>query len=263
VRRTLPPTTAGGNPRRLTVYKGCALMPGPITVRLAARRTVAKDVVDFEFTVLDPPRLRFEGGQFVTLTVGMDADGRTLRRSYSIASQSDDTTTLRLVMRLIQGGTASDFFARLQVGAEVEMTGPHGFFVLAPHHEGDVLFAATGTGIAPVLPMLGEVRHRREPGRRLVYWGVREEGDLFLRDEIQALCDASDATLLTFLSRPADAWTGLRGRITAAVLEALPGLRAPTFYLVGNGAMISELKAGLVAGGIDRKKQIRTEAFFD
>ena len=40
-------------------------------------------------------------------------------------------------------------------------------------------------------------------------------------------------------------------------------LRAPTFYLVGNGAMITELKRELIARGVNRKLQIRTEAFFD
>jgi hypothetical protein len=47
------------------------------------------------------------------------------------------------------------------------------------------------------------------------------------------------------------------------VLEAHGGLASPTYYLVGNGAMISELKSALVAAGVERRKQIRTEAFFD
>jgi hypothetical protein len=51
--------------------------------------------------------------------------------------------------------------------------------------------------------------------------------------------------------------------VTQPVLELLPSLARPTFYLVGNGAMITELKRELQARGVDRKKQIRTEAFFD
>ena len=59
----------------------------------------------------------------------------------------------------------------------------------------------------------------------------------------------------------ATAW--MKRRITGPVLEALPTLEQPTFYIVGNGAMIQELKSGLVARAVNRKKQIRTEAFFD
>ena len=58
-------------------------------------------------------------------------------------------------------------------------------------------------------------------------------------------------------------WVGGRGRITPALLDRLPELSAPTFYLVGNGAMISELKRELIARGVNRRAQIRTEAFFD
>jgi len=54
-------------------------MPGPIRTRLVARTSVATDVVDVSFDVVDPPRLVFRAGQFVTLTVGRDAAGQTLR----------------------------------------------------------------------------------------------------------------------------------------------------------------------------------------
>jgi CDP-4-dehydro-6-deoxyglucose reductase len=238
-------------------------MPGPITTRLASRATVATDVVDLTFDLVHPERLDFRAGQFVTLTVARDVEGQSLRRSYSIASMSDRGERLRFLLRVIPDGAASDFFLSLPLAAEVEMTGPHGFFVLAPHHPGDVVFAATGTGLAPVLSMLGELRQRQEAGRRIVYWGLREEGDLFVPGEVQDLCSAAGATLHTYLSRPSDGWLGRRGRISPAVLQDAPSLVAPTFYLVGNGAMIAEVKTALVASGVDRKKQIRTEAFFD
>src|SRR5256885_10272965 len=58
-------------------------------------------------------------------------------------------------------------------------------------------------------------------------------------------------------------YTTLFRSITQRILDALPSLAQPTFYLCGNGAMIKEVKAGLVARGVDRKRQIRTEAFLD
>jgi CDP-4-dehydro-6-deoxyglucose reductase len=238
-------------------------MSGPITTRLRSRSAVAADVHDLWFDVLEPAKVVFKAGQFVTLPVGTDAQGLSLRRSYSIASMSDRGEELRFIIRDIPGGVATDYFLRMAPGTEVPMTGPHGFFVLSAQHPGDVVFGATGTGVAPVLPMLDELRPRREPGRRFLYWGLRQESDLFLVPEVETMCRATDTELQIHLSRPSDAWTGRRGRITAPILDALPGLSAPTFYLVGNGHMISELKGKLVAAGVDRKKQIRTEAFFD
>ena len=69
------------------------------------------------------------------------------------------------------------------------MTGPHGFFVLDPVHAGDVVFAATGTGIAAVMPMLGELAPRpagRAPARRSSSGVCASESDIFARDEIEA-----------------------------------------------------------------------------
>lgn len=238
-------------------------MPGPLTTRLIARTPVSANVADLRFALVHPPRLTFQAGQFLTLAAGRDAGGHPVRRSYSLASRSDRGEEARFLVRVIPGGLASELFVSLPIGAEVEMTGPHGFFVLAPQHPGDVVFAATGTGIAPVLPMLAELCDRDEPGRTLVYWGSRNASDLFLTDEVQAACDAAGATLYTYLSRPDPGWSGLPGRITRPVLDLLPSLDAPSFYLVGNGAMIAELKSGLVAAGVDRRKRIRTEAFFD
>lgn len=234
-----------------------------LRTKLARRETVASGVVDFHFDLLVPERLIFQPGQFVTLAVGTDVNDRPVRRSYSIASPADEGNRMRLIMRLVAGGPASDFFAPLAPGSEVEMTGPHGFFVLDPHHPGDVVFAATGTGVAPVLSMLAELAHRPEPGRRFVYWGLRQQSDLFALDEVRDRCQRANVALHLYLSQPSASWTGQRGRIIPPILEAQPGLEAPTFYIVGNGAMIQELKTGLVARGVNRKKQIRTEAFFD
>ena len=81
--------------------------------------------------------------------------------------------------------------------------------------------------------------------------------------EIDALTARAGADLSIFLTAPDASWRGGRGRITTALLESLPRLVAPTFYLVGNGAMITEVKRELIARGVNRKAQIRTEAFFD
>ena len=238
-------------------------MSQPFRARLQRRSAIADGVVDMVLEMVSPPALQFQAGQFVTLRVGKDPGGVDVRRSYSIASRSDEGQALRFIVRIVSGGPASDFWSALPLGREVELTGPHGFFVLDEHHQGDVVFAATGTGLAPVLPMLGELEKRREPGRRLVYWGLRHESDLFLRAEVAAACAAADAQLYIHLSQPADAWTGARGRITGPILDNFPALVSPTFYVVGNGAMIDELKKGLIARGVERKRQIRTEAFFD
>jgi ferredoxin-NADP reductase len=244
-------------------------MPAPFTAELISRETIAAGIAELSFAMREPSRLEFKAGQFVSMAVeGPSPDGDPLpRRSYSIASQSDAGEVLRFIVRVIPDGKASEYLMSIPLGTRVRMTGPHGFFLLDPGHPADVVFGATGTGIAAVMPMLGELGRRRASGeaarRCLVLWGMRQEADLFSRAEIDGLVARAGAELQIFLTAPSPDWPGGRGRITPAVLERLPELVAPTFYLVGNGAMITELKRELVARGVNRKAQIRTEAFFD
>ncbi|HVT71057.1 MAG TPA: FAD-binding oxidoreductase [Trebonia sp.] len=244
-------------------------MPAPITAELVARETIAAGIAELAFALREPARLDFKAGQFVSISITPPEPGAEAspRRSYSIASQSDAGERLRFIIRVIPEGKASEFLMTLPLGAVVNMTGPHGFFVLDASHPGDILFGATGTGISAVMPMLGELARRRaaggETGRCLVLWGARQEADLFARAEIEELVTRAGAELRISLTAPGSTWRGERGRITPHLLESLPGLVSPTFYLVGNGAMITEVKRELIARGVNRKTQIRTEAFFD
>lgn len=244
-------------------------MPAPLTAELISCEPVAAGIAQLSFAMRDPGRLDFKAGQFVSIAIPSSQPGveSVPRRSYSIASQSDAGHLLRFIIRVIPEGKASQFLMTMPIGTVVNMTGPHGFFVLDERHAGDVVFGATGTGFAAVMPMLGELARRRAAGhespRSVVLWGARQESDLFARDEIASLVAASGAELRIFLTAAAPDWSGDRGRITSAMLDRLPELNAPTFYLVGNGTMITEVKRELIARGVNRRAQIRTEAFFD
>jgi ferredoxin-NADP reductase len=232
---------------------------------LVAAREVAADTVEYRFALeTDDRSLAWRAGQYLSIACGVQPDGVPVLRSYTIASRPDGEG-LRLVLKLVAGGSASTWFQRLPVGERVRFTGPMGFFVLDTSHAGDVVMAATGTGVAPFVPMLEELRERDEHSRIHLLWGLRGEGDLFWQDEIARLVDAHRGRLhaTITLSRPSQSWRGERGRLTPRLFDLLPSLDRPTFYLCGNGAMIDEVKAGLVARGVDRKRQIRRESFFD
>src|SRR5262249_35600261 len=148
---------------------------GPGKARLRALRALTYDTWEYAFEMAEPEVLSFRPGQFVSIGCGLDAQGVAARRSYSIASSAAHSDHFKLVVKLVPGGLASTFFASLGKGGEIEFTGPMGFFVLDLAHEGDIVFAATGTGIAPVRPMLQELAGRRaEHGQIRLFWGIRE-----------------------------------------------------------------------------------------
>ena len=227
---------------------------------LVRATTRADGVVEYILRTDEP--LQFRPGQFVSVRVGVDSDDNPILRSYSIAS-SPGGDEISLILKLIKGGPGSEYFERLSPGERVRFTGPMGFFCLDLQHAGDVVFGVTGVGITPVLPMIGELAARNERGRIRLFWGNRHAEDLFWLDELKALqAQSGRLAVEIFLTGDAPDWPGRRGRINQAILTDLPTLDKPVFYLVGNGAMIREVKAALQERGVDRKRQIRNEAFF-
>jgi ferredoxin-NADP reductase len=224
---------------------------------------LTRDVVRMRFQ-LDPPEpLSFRPGQFVSLRVGEDEAGAAVLRSYSIASPPR-RAEIDLVVKLVGGGAGSGWFAARRPGDRARFTGPMGFFVLDLAHSGDVVFGATGVGIAPVLPMLEELLERKESGHVRLFWGNRFPADLFWQEELAQLERAHPRFSAKFyLTQPEPDWSGGHGRISTPVIGELARLKAPVFYLVGSGAMIRELKAALIERGVDRKRQIRNEVFFE
>jgi CDP-4-dehydro-6-deoxyglucose reductase, E3 len=233
------------------------------TARITGVETLAHEVLLFRAEMVEPAELRYRAGQF--LSIRIDATGN-VRRSYSIASAPDRPDAFELLVKVVPGGAGSELFLGLAPGDEIHFTGPMGFFVCDLAHAGDAVFAVTGSGIAAALPMIEEALARPaelERGRVLLYWGLRSEEDLYWQDRLAALAAASPRFAYhVCLSRPGPTWTGVNGRITRHVLDALPNLDRPVFYVVGNGSMIRDLKKELMDRGVDRKRQIRVEVFY-
>jgi CDP-4-dehydro-6-deoxyglucose reductase, E3 len=226
-------------------------------------RTVSVTEVAPEVLVVEvePGEVRWRAGQFISIRTGdqRKADPNA-RRSYSISSLPYEG--LELLVKLIPEGVGSEFFRALAAGDEMHFTGPMGFFVPDLAHAGDMVMCATGTGIAAALPMIRDTLSRsNETGRVHLYWGMRNQGELYWVDRLEATAASSARFSYDIcMSQPEPGWTGKVGRINAHVLEG--SFDQPVYYLVGNGNMVRDLKAALVERGVDRKKQIRVEVFY-
>lgn len=231
------------------------------TAVLETKRTLAHQTIECVFS-LSNGKLNFRPGQFISVRVGLDEWQNAMLRSYSIASWPGENT-LRLILRLVPDGPGTRFFSVLRPFETMQFTGPMGFFVNELGHPGDVVYVATGTGIAAIAPMLAQTLAEHQTGQVHLLWGLRHEQDLFYQAEIEALAaQHPHFCAQVFLSQPRGGWPRI-GRVVAPLVELVPKLIQPTFYLCGNGQMIEECKAALKTCGIDRKRQIRTEAFFD
>ncbi len=232
----------------------------PCAATLVRIEPVARDTLVYTFDL--EREMPFRAGQFFNLAVPT-AKPRP-ERSYSVFSEPGNCNQLELCIKLLEGGAASEMLRVANIGDAHTFKGPYGVFTLANDVD-PVTFIATGTGVAPYRAMLREqARLTTEargagtappPARRYrLYFGVRDEGDLFLIDELETLKTLlPDFAYTICLSRPSDAWMGFRGRVTAAVAADFPRPDGH-FYLCGNGPMIEETKALLKSRDVDRKR---------
>jgi NAD(P)H-flavin reductase/ferredoxin len=235
--------------------------PYPLTSLSKARQTwqaqvaevapVAESVIRLVLTGAVPD---FLPGQYVHITV----PGQVPRRSYSFAQPPGSAGTgeeagqMVFYVRLLPSGAMSDYLrTHARVGDRVELEGPYGQFFLRPSAARRLLMVAGGTGLAPMLSMLGRLP---DPAPQVtVLYGANRPGELFGLDELKAR-GASVHTIVAG-SEPGDDWTGPTGFVTDLIgADTLPEPAGTDVYLCGPPAMIDAARAAVQALGVPARR---------
>jgi ferredoxin--NADP+ reductase len=198
----------------------------------------------------------FRPGQYLALGL---ADGdRLLQRPYSAASSPGRGSEVEFLIRRVDGGALTPRLWASPPGLRLRLGRPKGLFALQPDDPRTHLFVATGTGIAPFMAMLAELRARSRPPRAIVVHGVSHPAELAYRDDLEGGPGRTpDITYVPTVSRPADpgsaGWTGRTGRVETIVESVIDGHgvdSATTIaYLCGNPEMIDSVGHILAARG--------------
>ena len=204
----------------------------------------------------------FAPGQYIDILL---PGGR--RRSFSIASPPHDARPLELHVRRVAGGEFTDrLFHQDMRSALLNIEGPLGTFTYRPHtsHAPRMLLIGGGTGIAPLLSIL---RHLIENGieRDLqLYWGVRNEQDLYAQATLEQLSrraaslSTAALTYVPVLSEAHPKWHGATGWVHEAALKDVPDLEAIEVYAAGPPAMIAAIQREY-----DSRGSAKTRLYFD
>ncbi|MCS6295070.1 MAG: hypothetical protein H8K09_02425 [Nitrospira sp.] len=221
------------------------------TAEVTCIQDLTHDVRAIELRLLEPDSLSFKAGQFVSFEVPKEGQPRPVTRPYSIASPPGQRDRILLVLNLVQGGPGSEYLFSLREGSRTSFKGPAGAFYLRDDGARDLLFVATGTGIAPLRSMI-LAQLQREPNRPVtLFWGLRSQQDLYWQDEWAALAAIhSNLTVVTTLSRPEPGWQGPTGRVTTLVDERVRSVANLAVYLCGGSGMIKDVTARINAKGL-------------
>jgi NAD(P)H-flavin reductase len=240
------------------------MQPVKCSAEVIETKALTHDVKEVSLRMVDPPRLEFIAGQYISIEVTEIKEGhpRQNNRPYSIASPPEEKEIIKLCVNLVKGGPGSTQIHSLQMGDKLTFLYPLGYFTVNEAATTSLLFVATGTGIAPIKSMV--VHLLRSGSRRpmTLYWGLRSEVDFYYQEEFASL--AEEYPFFKFfvtLSQPSDAWTGLKGRVTRLLPNVIETVEDLDAYLCGNGEMIKEVRALLIEKGMSRKS-VHYEKFY-
>lgn len=186
---------------------------------------------------------------------------RLVRRAYSISSASQERRFLEFYVVLVEGGKLSSRLWTVPEGGRLWMDEVvRGRFTL--DHAGpdnDVLFVATGTGIAPFMSMLRTYGSAPRWRRCILVHGVRRAAELGYRAELESRMSLDAGfTYVPVVSRaPESGWDGDRGHVQSLLdpdtflSRAGVPLDPATFhvFLCGNPAMIESTRGLLESHG--------------
>lgn len=221
-------------------------------------RTLTPSVFELKFRPERP--LAFEAGQYISVVVPV-ADGKPLRRPYSIAS-APDALPVELCITRIESGPGNSYLAGLKAGDSFQGFAPYGYLVYHPKPGRDAIFIATGTGVAPFRSMILSPTYKKAPPRRAtLLLGVRTPDEVLYGDEMSQV---PGLEWVPCLSRTEVCAPGhCKGRVTEwlALNSSRIVWNETDFYLCGNGSMIDEVKTLLKAQGVT-KDAIFQEIYF-
>lgn len=237
------------------------LITFPIT--LVESFMISPKVKHFIFRCEQTPVFDYLPGQFIT--IHFDKDGKTLKRSYSLANPPAQDNRIEFAAGYVEGGPGTDLLFNLKVGEQVQINGPFGRLIYKDTDPGRYILVATSTGVTPYRAMLPSLQDklRQNPALRVVILqGVQKQDEILYQQEFVEFAAANPAQVIfyPYLSRE-EAATLLPHQRQGYVQHAFPTLNLnPTedlVYLCGNPAMIDDAFEYLKAHGFAMQQIIR------
>ncbi|MFW5702892.1 MAG: ferredoxin--NADP reductase [Candidatus Dojkabacteria bacterium] len=243
--------------------------------KIVRSKQLTEKVIQAGFVIESPESLlqfSFAPGQYISFLL-RDISGRKVRRSYSISSDPGRKFRghpyIEVIVDISPAGPGSNFFRDLQPETTVEILGPMGTFLVDQNNapSGKSIFIATGTGVAPYLPMINQLLQKKTIELVELMWGLRCEKDIYLKEKLDTLekSSAGRFSYKIYLSQETNEHLGglshdyAFGRVNAGIDE---GFNAGNhYYLCGNGKMIEEVSTFLLSENL-LTENIKVEKYY-
>ncbi|CAL8477715.1 2Fe-2S iron-sulfur cluster-binding protein [Caballeronia sp. S22] len=210
------------------------------------------DVRSFEFRTEDGLPVRFEPGQFMTISANVR--GRPVERCYTISSAPTRPFLLSITVKRVPGGTVSNWLHdNMKPGSTLRAYGPSGAFTPTAAPATKSLYLSAGSGVTPLMSM---TRASIDLGldRDIVFiHSARTPADIVFRDELARLAKLSPRLRVFFVCEgigdEAD-WNGPTGRLSLQLLSQwAPDYLEREVFTCGPAGYMNAVRALLREGG--------------
>jgi NAD(P)H-flavin reductase len=237
-----------------------------LTARLTRSVLLSEKTKHLEFDIEELSSFDFVAGQFIS--VREPRGDKFVTRAYSIGSPPRGNNTFDLCLNRVDEGFMSNFLCDRLVGETARFHGPHGLFVLTPEVE-DVIFVATGTGVAPFRSMVQHLfgedgsSQQRHRGKHIwLVYGTRYPEDVYYQEEFERLAaEHTNFHYIATLSRGPENWTGSRGYVQEYVRKVVGERKDMHVYICGLNEMVSSVRNLLIEECGWEKKRVIYERY--
>lgn len=222
----------------------CKVRPASHRATVLEARAVSASTYELVLLLDAPSGIGFLPGQYVNI----DVPGTGQSRAYSFSSRPGRRDVSFLIRR-VPGGTMSGWLAGARPGAAVSFTGPLGGFYLRDLVR-PALMIAGGTGLAPFLAMLEQLRATGLSQPVHMAYGVTRDEDLVFTERLAA--HGAALPNFTWAACVADAASAHpnRGFVTGFIADRHLHEGAVDVYLCGPPAMVEAVRASFATRGV-------------
>ncbi len=249
------------------------------TIRLQNKKIETSDTFSFYLDIPEDLKnvFQFKAGQYITVEV--DYQGETLRRSYSLSSSPFEESMAFTVKRVQNGKVSNYLIDHINEGDTLNIGTPEGKFIVRPNptEKRDHYFIAAGSGITPVMSMIKALLEEEPKSSLYLFYGNRTKDSIIFKSTLDQIAQKHQGQLHIsyclsgvkpagklkgLFSRNKIDWDGKYGRINATLLqeflEEYPARSPkPIFYICGPGGLIESSEDFLQTKGIDKSHILR------
>lgn len=219
-----------------------------IPAKIQAINKLNDSVIEVSLRLPPNSNFGYNSGQYVNITKG------NIKRSYSVANAYRESGVLTFLIKKYENGLMSNYwFDEAKENDLLRIEGPIGSFFLRETEAENIIFLATGTGVAPIKAILESIVESPKKLSNKKIWifsGARNQNDIFWRPN--ELNEILNLNYIPVLSRASEDWKGESGYVQDILIKQNIPLENAQVYACGSNTMIESAKKLLIEKGLNK-----------